>query len=152
MGSNNEYDFELDLFDRMPCEIHVFNCTVQAPTPPEKLTQSGRLFFHKLCIGSAEEHSRQSRRRRCISCSWFPCNQVERALHHRQGHGHCAAGAGAEGEDGRRRATCFPIGATTRTTRHAPRWCSWTCTPTDSTSPWTGAVETTPHWIRLRTT
>lgn len=55
VGSNNEYDFELDLFDRMPCEIHVFDCTVQTPTPPDKLSKSGRFYFYKLCIGSAED-------------------------------------------------------------------------------------------------
>eukprot|EP01031_Cornospumella_fuschlensis_P030098 gene30098-36353_t len=58
VGSNNEYDFELDIFDRMPCEIYVFDCTVLTPTPPEKLSKSGRFFFHQLCIGASEDRDK----------------------------------------------------------------------------------------------
>eukprot|EP01031_Cornospumella_fuschlensis_P028640 gene28640-34578_t len=55
IGSNNEYEYENDIFDHMPCEIHVFDCTVQHPTPPAKLANSPRFVFHKLCVGAADE-------------------------------------------------------------------------------------------------
>lgn len=54
IGSNNEWEYEDDIFDHMPCEIHVFDCTVQNPTPPEKLAKSPRFFFHKLCVGAED--------------------------------------------------------------------------------------------------
>lgn len=59
IGSNNEYDYEMDIIDRMPCEIHVFDCTVDNPTPPEKLAKSSRFFFYKLCIAAQDDKEKR---------------------------------------------------------------------------------------------
>ncbi|RYH14778.1 hypothetical protein EON65_33015 [archaeon] len=59
IGSNNEYDYEMDIIDRMPCEIHVFDCTVDNPTPPEKLAKSPRFFFYKLCIAAQDDKEKR---------------------------------------------------------------------------------------------
>ncbi|RYH17798.1 hypothetical protein EON65_28080 [archaeon] len=60
IGSNNEYEYEEDIFDHMPCEIHVFDCTVQNPTPPQKLAKSPRFFFHKLCVGAEDDKDKST--------------------------------------------------------------------------------------------
>jgi hypothetical protein len=49
VGSNNQWEFEVMMYDNTPCEIHTFDCTVTNPQPPERIKD--RVTFHKLCMG-----------------------------------------------------------------------------------------------------
>jgi hypothetical protein len=50
MGGNNQWEFELDILAKTPCQVHTFDCTgniarFQKPQHP-------RLTFHHICLGS----------------------------------------------------------------------------------------------------
>jgi len=50
IGGNNQWDFELELLQKTPCEIHTFDCTGRLERfqkPPHE-----RLHFHHVCIGT----------------------------------------------------------------------------------------------------
>jgi len=53
IGGNNQWDFELDLLQKTPCEVHTFDCT-GLPTRFEKPTHD-RLHFHHVCLGIKHE-------------------------------------------------------------------------------------------------
>lgn len=53
IGGNNLWQFELDLLDKTPCEVHTFDCTgdisrFDVPVHP-------RLHFHHICLGAQYE-------------------------------------------------------------------------------------------------
>jgi len=50
VGGNNEWEFELDVLSKTPCEVHTFDCTgkISRFHKPE----SDRLFFHHVCLGT----------------------------------------------------------------------------------------------------
>lgn len=50
MGGNNQWQFELDLLDVTPCEIHTFDCT--GPISRFEKPDNDRLHFHHVCIGA----------------------------------------------------------------------------------------------------
>lgn len=58
LGGNNQWEFELELLDITPCEIHTFDCT--GPLSRFKKPDNDRLHFHHVCIGTenldAPEH------------------------------------------------------------------------------------------------
>lgn len=58
LGSKNMWDFEEDIYDKMPnCKIHTFDCTVSpGSAPPRKI--SGRTKLHRICIGSKDMTTR----------------------------------------------------------------------------------------------
>jgi hypothetical protein len=50
MGGNNQWQFELDVLDKTPCQVHTFDCTghidrFRKPVHP-------RLTFHHTCLGA----------------------------------------------------------------------------------------------------
>jgi hypothetical protein len=50
VGGNNQWQFELDILEKTPCEVHTFDCTgnitrFQKPKHP-------RLSFHHICLGA----------------------------------------------------------------------------------------------------
>lgn len=48
LGSNNQWDTEVDMYKKTGCRIHTFDCTSDA-TQPASIRD--RTFFHKICIG-----------------------------------------------------------------------------------------------------
>ena len=50
IGSNNQWEFELDVLSLTPCEVHTFDCTgpLQRYHPPD----NQRLHFHHACIAA----------------------------------------------------------------------------------------------------
>jgi hypothetical protein len=51
-GSDNNWDFEVDLLKKTACEIHTFDCT----GPPQRFTlkpNDSRVHFHHVCVGFA---------------------------------------------------------------------------------------------------
>lgn len=65
IGGNNKWDFEVSMFERTPCAIHTFDCTVMNPTTPASIEK--RTTFHPICIGSKtstriEERRNQTRK------------------------------------------------------------------------------------------
>lgn len=60
LGSNGQFEFELEMVARTPCTVHTFDCTLDAATLV--LPSSPRIHFHALCAGegSAEDPRYQS--------------------------------------------------------------------------------------------
>ena len=48
VGSNNVWDFEVNIFRNTNCTIETFDCTVNATIPPEIIS---RTRYHKYCLG-----------------------------------------------------------------------------------------------------
>jgi FkbM family methyltransferase len=45
-GSNNVFDFEVDILNHTSCVVHVFDCTVEAPSLPDD-----KIIYHDWCLG-----------------------------------------------------------------------------------------------------
>ena len=59
IGSNNQWNFELDALSLTPCDVHTFDCTgaLTRFQPPD----NPRLYFHHICLVSKHsEHSDDS--------------------------------------------------------------------------------------------
>ena len=54
IGSNNQWTFEMNVFRRTQCVIHVYDCTVPLGTEPPNEIKS-RTIFHRSCIGPKDE-------------------------------------------------------------------------------------------------
>ena len=50
MGGNNDWNFELDLLEKTPCEIHTFDCT--GPSSRFIKPKNDRLYFHHICLAA----------------------------------------------------------------------------------------------------
>jgi Methyltransferase domain len=52
IGGNNQWAFEVELYDLTPCEIHTFDCTgpKERFKPPARI--SDRHFFHHICMAT----------------------------------------------------------------------------------------------------
>jgi hypothetical protein len=53
IGGNNQWEFESDLLEKTPCEIHTFDCTGSRDRfiKPD----NARLHFHHVCLGTQHE-------------------------------------------------------------------------------------------------
>jgi len=49
IGGNNQWDFEIDLLQRTPCQVHTFDCT--GPATRFRKPPHDRLHFHHVCLG-----------------------------------------------------------------------------------------------------
>jgi hypothetical protein len=49
LGSNGQFEFELEMVARTPCTVHTFDCTLNETTLV--LPSSPRIHFHALCAG-----------------------------------------------------------------------------------------------------
>jgi hypothetical protein len=50
VGGNNQWQFELDILKKTPCEVHTFDCT--GDISRFKKPDDPRLTFHHVCLGS----------------------------------------------------------------------------------------------------
>eukprot|EP00597_Dinobryon_sp_UTEXLB2267_P000664 CAMPEP_0170070144 /NCGR_PEP_ID=MMETSP0019_2-20121128/8551_1 /TAXON_ID=98059 /ORGANISM="Dinobryon sp., Strain UTEXLB2267" /LENGTH=244 /DNA_ID=CAMNT_0010278359 /DNA_START=244 /DNA_END=978 /DNA_ORIENTATION=+ len=50
IGSNNQWIFEEDIFDRTQCKVETFDCTVGDHVHPPERIQS-RVHLHRICLG-----------------------------------------------------------------------------------------------------
>jgi len=50
IGGNNQWEFELDVLSKTPCEVHTFDCT--GPITRFHKPESDRLHFHHVCLGT----------------------------------------------------------------------------------------------------
>lgn len=57
MGSNGDFSFERDVFEKTKCTIHVFDCTGDWKVPADI---SSRTTMHKKCIGISAKRDYQS--------------------------------------------------------------------------------------------
>ena len=53
VGGNNQWQFELDLLEKTPCEVHTFDCT--GPTTRFQKPDNDRIHFHHVCLGTVHE-------------------------------------------------------------------------------------------------
>ena len=50
IGGNNEWQFELDVLEKTPCEVHTFDCT--GDIERFQVPENDRLHFHHICLGT----------------------------------------------------------------------------------------------------
>lgn len=55
IGGNNQWEFELDVLKRTPCEVHTFDCT--GSRKRFKKPDNPRLHFHYVCLGTKNPKS-----------------------------------------------------------------------------------------------
>jgi len=53
IGGNNWWQFEIDLLQRTPCQVHTFDCT--GPVTRFQKPDNERLHFHHVCLGTKHE-------------------------------------------------------------------------------------------------
>ena len=53
IGGNNQWEFELDILKKTPCEVHTFDCT--GPRDRFNKPDHDRLHFHHVCIGARHQ-------------------------------------------------------------------------------------------------
>lgn len=51
IGGNNQWEFEQDILQKTPCEVHTFDCT--GPIERFQKPDNDRLHFHHVCLGTA---------------------------------------------------------------------------------------------------
>ena len=57
IGSNGQWDFEQDVYEKTKCWVHTFDCTVGPNVkPPDAI--SSRVTLHRQCIGTHDEPNR----------------------------------------------------------------------------------------------
>jgi hypothetical protein len=61
VGGNNQWEFELDILEKTPCDVHTFDCT--GDISRFKKPEDPRLFFHHICLGA--EHVPYDQRQEC---------------------------------------------------------------------------------------
>jgi hypothetical protein len=84
LGSNAQFDFEYLMVEHTPCEVHTFDCTVDARAPSfprEELAARGRgrVVFHPLCVSDGSSSSGGSG---SGSGAYRTLRQLTRALNH----------------------------------------------------------------------
>lgn len=52
IGGNNQWNFELDVLEKTPCEVHTFDCT--GPLERFHVPKNRRLHFHHVCLGTSD--------------------------------------------------------------------------------------------------
>lgn len=52
LGSNNQWEFEKDVFKNTNCKIEVFDCTIAGRIPPKI---ASRTRYHQICVGAIDE-------------------------------------------------------------------------------------------------
>jgi hypothetical protein len=86
LGGNNQWEFELDILEKTPCEVHTFDCTgditrFNKPIHP-------RLKFHHICLGA--KHVPYNQEQKCDSSKRNICgdiltlHQIQRMLGHKR--------------------------------------------------------------------
>jgi len=53
IGGNNHWEFETDILEKTPCQVHTFDCT--GPTSRFQKPNNERLHFHHVCLGTQHE-------------------------------------------------------------------------------------------------
>ena len=53
IGGNNQWEFEVDILKKTPCEVHTFDCT--GPLDRFRKPRNDRLKFHHVCLGARHE-------------------------------------------------------------------------------------------------
>jgi len=55
IGGNNQWQFELDVLRKTPCEVHTFDCTGERER--FKVPEDPRLHFHFVCLGTENKNN-----------------------------------------------------------------------------------------------
>jgi hypothetical protein len=74
LGSNGDVSFEKDVLQHTPCNIHTFDCTVNAIA----IEDPTRHTFHQLCIGDPSDSSEK--------LQFEPLDSIMRRLNHTRLH------------------------------------------------------------------
>lgn len=54
IGGNNQWEFELDILEKTPCEVHTFDCT--GSIERFKKPDNKKLHFHHVCLGTQNKN------------------------------------------------------------------------------------------------
>jgi len=58
IGGNNQWEFELDILRKTPCQVHTFDCT--GPAGRFQQPNNPNLYFHHVCLGTQHEDAPKS--------------------------------------------------------------------------------------------
>jgi hypothetical protein len=81
IGGNNQWDFEIELLKKTPCEIHTFDCTGRQSR--FRKPDSERLHFHHVCLGTDHEDAKTEE-----GCDTVKCGATWTLLEMQQRLGH----------------------------------------------------------------
>ena len=83
IGGNNRWDFELDILQRTPCEVHTLDCT--GPRKRFIVPSNPRLHFHHVCLGAEpQEASPNCTHRKAMCGPVSTLEQIQEMLGHHE--------------------------------------------------------------------
>ena len=81
IGGNNEWQFELELLQKTPCDIHTFDCT--GPISRFQVPPNPRLHFHHVCLGTQFQPKKTNCPRINMACGeMWTLHDMQRRLKH----------------------------------------------------------------------
>ena len=80
IGSNNQWQFEIDVLAKTPCEVHTFDCT----GPKERFVKpdNDRLHFHHVCLGSKNADAPEKKSK--VHGEFWTMRKMQQTLKHTQ--------------------------------------------------------------------
>jgi len=76
IGGNNQWDFELDVLKKTPCEVHTFDCT--GSIGRFKKPDNKRLHFHHICLGTQNKDAQSD------NGEFWTLEKIQKSLKHNQ--------------------------------------------------------------------
>ena len=82
LGSNNQWEFELDVLEKTPCEVHTFDCTGRFSR--YQVPQNPRLTFHHVCLTAyPRDPSAPPAKKNMVGKSWTLLEMQQKLGHKR---------------------------------------------------------------------
>jgi len=81
IGGNNEWDFEMDMLKRTPCDIHTFDCTGERER--FEVPEDPRIHFHHVCLTAYSQQGRHQPYGRMVGESWTLLEMQQKLGHSR---------------------------------------------------------------------
>lgn len=86
IGGNNQWQFELDILLKTPCEVHTFDCTGRIDRFDKQPKNKPRLHFHHVCLGTRHEdtpaHCEDSEKRHPKCGETWTLLEMQKKLQH----------------------------------------------------------------------
>ena len=82
IGSNNQWQFELDVLAKTPCEVHTFDCT--GPKERFKKPDNDRSHFHHVCLGTKNVDAPAPEDRGAVHGEFWTLSKMQQTLKHTQ--------------------------------------------------------------------
>jgi len=84
IGGNNQWDFELDVLSKTPCEVHTFDCTRNRER--FRKPDNDRLHFHYVCLGTVNKPETKDEKDsgKITQGEFWTLEKMQRKLNHLQ--------------------------------------------------------------------